>query len=822
MVKRGVAKILMKHLCQLSIGLVLMPFAAPVDAGIEAAQSRVSETMMFETFVEDSNREETNLSQVANKPALSEEKGVEANQPAKETDSDLNEVLRIGEVTVTGKIVDEATENMPAVVESLTSEGIERINAVETSDVFKYLPGSYLRKVYPGSTNRPLVIRGNSSSLTARTLVLMDGIQISDFTAAGNSNSPKWFMVAPQEIEKVDVIYGPYSAALSGNSLSGKAMITTHFPEKVEAEADAKYFYQNFREYKTDEDINGYASYLSFGDKWENLSYMVWYDRLQTEIQPIQYITKPASDGGSSGGATVTGWDSDTDPSGKARYILGSPGEQDLINNTVKVKLRYELDSCSQIQFTWAFWDSEQDSDSPETYLKNALGNNVYSGTVKVDGRSYNLGSSTFYYREREMQDFVYGLSYSLDASNGLKVTGVVSAYDKGKDLTRSSTTAPPASEDGGAGTSADADGGWYTTDLKAAYDVPLAGVHTIAGGYHFDHYSTDTETWNDSDWKRDERTTLSLGSEGKTETHALFVEDTWKIVDKWSVYLGGRYEWWRGFDGSKSTDGSNGRITSDLDDKSADSFSPKFSMTYSPTENWRVRFSMAHAERFPTVGELYYGGINSLGVITNSNPDLVQEKVFAKDFTITRALGHDSEARLTFFQDDIEDAINSQTNYYTNVTNFQNVDEVRTRGVEIALNKRRLLVDGLGLFTNLAWTDSEIVRNDNVPASVGKTFPGVPEWRVKCVLDYAPTDRWFVTFAGHYASKQYNTLDNSDSEGGYGGIDDYLVFDAKSSYKLLENLTGSVGVDNITDELYHVYHPYARRTFFAELKYAF
>jgi iron complex outermembrane receptor protein len=221
-------------------------------------------------------------------------------------------------------------------------------------------------------------------------------------------------------------------------------------------------------------------------------------------------------------------------------------------------------------------------------------------------------------------------------------------------------------------------------------------------------------------------------------------------------------------------------------------------------------------------VGELYYGGINAQGVIQNANPDLKPEKVLAKDFTITRTIGSDSEARLTFFQDDAEDAINSQTNSYTNVTNYQNVDEVRTTGIEFAVNKRRLLIDGLGIFTNLAWTESEILRNENVPASVGKTFPRVPKWRAKCVLDYAPSECWFVTLAGHYASKQFANLDNSDDEGGYGGIDDLLVFDTRFSYKFQKNLAATFGIDNITDELYHVSHPYPRRTYFANLKYTF
>ncbi len=81
---------------------------------------------------------------------------------------------------------------------------------------------------------------------------------------------------------------------------------------------------------------------------------------------------------------------------------------------------------------------------------------------------------------------------------------------------------------------------------------------------------------------------------------------------------------------------------------------------------------------------------------------------------------------------------------------------------------------------------------------------------------------RWFVTLAGHYSGKQYNNIDNSDDNGGYGGADDFLVFDAKFSYNFMKNLTGCIGVDNITDESYHLSHPYPQRNYFAELKYTF
>ncbi len=729
----------------------------------------------------------------------------------------------LGEVTVTGRIVDEATANVPAVVESVTAEGIKRMNAMETSDVFQYMPGSYLRKLYPGGTNSPLIIRGNNSTMTGRTLVMVDGIRLSDFTAAGNSNAPKWFMVAPQEIEKVDMIYGPFSAALSGNSLSGTALITTHMPQSLEVDTSFKYFYQNAHAFKTDDDLDGFNAFGSVGSKTGKLAYTLWINHLETENQSISYKTKKVADGGVAAGTAVTGWVADTDSSGNPIYVLGAAGTSEIENNSAKIKLAYDLTDTSELRLTSALWDSDRNEGSPETYLRDASGNPVYSGVVVINGRSYNLGNSTFGYRIFEGQDWLNGLSYDLDARNGFKLTATVSAYTQLKNLTQQSSTAAPASKTSGAGTVTDSENGWYTGDIKASRDLDWQGFHTLAAGYHFDQYYTDSEKWNASNWYSDVRTSLSEGSKGKTRTQALFLEDTWHIQDQWAIYLGGRFEMWEGFDASKSKDVASGRVTTGLADRSDENFSPKFATTFTPSENWQLRFSMALATRYPTVGEMYYAGLDSTtGLVNNSNPNLKPEESFAKDFTITRFLGDAGEARLTFFEDDVDNAIFKQTNAYTNLSNYQNVDEVRTRGIEIAYNIRRLFIDGLGLFTNVAWTDSEILSNANVPDSVGKKFPRVPEWRIKSVLDYSPSENWSFTFAGHYSGTQYGTLENTDTAGGYGGVDNYLVFDAKASFRFLSGFEASIGVDNITDELYFVSHPYPMRTFFAELKYSF
>lgn len=732
-------------------------------------------------------------------------------------DSGMDEIL----VTPRGGIADGAT-NAPAVVETRTAEELKRINTVDSSDVFRNMPDLYVRKVTPGSTNRPMAIRANPAFMTARTLVLMDGIRISDFMAAGNSNGPKWQAVAPDEIERVDVVYGPFSAALSGNALGGAALISTRIPRKREMSVEAGYSYQHAKEYKTSEDMHGYNAHASFGDKVGPLSLMLWYDRLETKVQPITYMTQAASSGGVASGNEASGQVTDTDPNGNRRYIFGSTGTTYVINNSAKLKLAYDLPDESQLRFNFVFWDSTQDNDSPDSYLRDASGALIYSGTFDINGKSHTLSPSTFYYQKSHKQDMLYALSYSRNPAIGIRLSADLSYYDIYRDLTRKSTTAPPTAKHGGAGTVGDNGGGWYTADLKASHDISWLGTHTVTGGYHYDQYLVETETWKASDWKRDVRTTLSKGEKGKTGTHAVFLEDSWSITPRWSLYLGGRYEWWRGFDGSKSTDTDAGRVTTGLPGSHENDFSPKFAITHRPTPDWSLRYSLGIANRYPTAGELFYGGINSSGVITTPNPDLKPEQILAHDFTITRALWGHGDARLTFFQNDVKDAINSQTNYYTNVTNYQNVDRVRTRGMEVAVDLRRLPLEGLGISANAAWAEAKILENDAVPDSEGKIFPRVPKWRAKFTVDYAPTERWFVAFSGNYASRMYNKLDNSDTGGGYGGIDDYLVFDTRASYRVNESLTASFGVDNLTDVLYHESHPYARRTFYANMKYAF
>ncbi len=716
--------------------------------------------------------------------------------------------------------------DVPAVVESLTAEDIEKINVVGVEDVIKYQPNLYVRKLGQAASNAPLLIRSASSQMTPRALVVADDLLLSNFLAAGHSYGPRWFMVAPEEIERIDVIYGPYSALYSGNAMAGALIMTTKFPEKPHLSIKTTGMYQNYNLYQSDFDLHGYNLHVSYGDQFDKWGVFLIADQLYYEEQPITFYTQNASSMGADTGNPVSGGVWDQDRYGRSRFVYGSAGPTEKLNNLFKVKLAYDITPDSDVRFTMAYWEQNRDATDPDTYLTDSLGNKIYSGVVDTDQGSFTVSDSRFQYREQEYQDLIYSLSYKRTPSDAFNLWAGVSWRDSVKDISRYSTTAPPDGASGGPGRVQETDSGWYTIDVKAS---PMAiategfGRHTLTGGYHYDNWYYDTEEWNASDWQDEVKTTLRGGTEGKTHTHAVFVQDEWTLTDVFSFYLGARYEWWEAFDGRKSVEDSSGTIVrGDLADREEDHLSPKFALIIDPTEDWNIRFSVGWAYRFPTIGELFQETLASDGTLTKGNADLKSEKALSKDLTFTRRLGRGSKIRLSFYEEIAKDVIWRYENDETEITNYQNMDEVRTQGIEFAFNKQRFLIDNLDFLYNIAYTNSKVIRNDANLSSVDKEFLRVPKWRSKVLVTYYPTTDWTCSVGGRYASRGYNDIDNSDIRGGYGGVDDYLVFDAKLAYRFHKNWTASLAVDNITDEAYFVSHPYNMRTYFAELTYDF
>ena len=98
-----------------------------------------------------------------------------------------------------------------------------------------------------------------------------------------------------------------------------------------------------------------------------------------------------------------------------------------------------------------------------------------------------------------------------------------------------------------------------------------------------------------------------------------------------------------------------------------------------------------------------------------------------------------------------------------------------------------------------------------------------MPEFRWTGVATYRPNEKLTLTGAARYSDRVYATIDNSDFiTHTYQGFDSYFVVDIRAAYKLNEHVEAAIGIDNLNDRDYILFHPFPRRSVVAELKYKF
>lgn len=181
---------------------------------------------------------------------------------------------------------------------------------------------------------------------------------------------------------------------------------------------------------------------------------------------------------------------------------------------------------------------------------------------------------------------------------------------------------------------------------------------------------------------------------------------------------------------------------------------------------------------------------------------------------------------RASLFQSDVRDSLYTQTNITVtpNVTSVQNVDRVRTRGIELAYSgqdvARDLGVRGVDIEANAAFTQARTLADAANPAYVGKVWPRMPRVRANLFASWHASAGWTLGAGLRYSGRQYGTLDNTDVlPEVYGGTSRFFTVDLKAGYRVDKHVTLALGVDNLTDRRYFVYHPYPSRTFYGQLK---
>ncbi|OLL32390.1 ligand-gated channel protein [Burkholderia sp. SRS-W-2-2016] len=710
--------------------------------------------------------------------------------------------------------------NLPASVETVTREQFSRWNVVNTEDVLKYMPNLAVRKRFIGDLNSIIAVRGTSNTQSARGLVYADGLLLSNLLGNNYAFPPRWSMVSPEEIQQVDVIYGPFSALYPGNSLGATVLISTRMPTQFEANADVKGFTQHFSLFGVNRNFNGASASASIGDKIGKFSWRLGVNHLDTTSQPLQFATLAKSNTPAKAGDTpVSGAYFYNNQTNTPTAVLGVNGEgiEHTVQDQLKLKMQYDFTPTLQGAFTLGYWHQTYNS-ATSTFLRDADGNPVYSGNVSIDGYHYTIPAAAMAPSRGYSENWLYGLALKTRYATGWNAEAIASYYDVSNSVARTANAGGP---DNGPGTALFGDGtGWKTLDLRSTYtpannEAGLAN-HALSFGYHYDNYFVDNRSYTTLNWRDGAANAFANGFAGKTQTQALYAQDAWRFLPRWKLVYGVRYEDWQAYDGAQSLPGT----TLPYSDVSQQHFSPKASLSFDVSEDLTLRASIGRAYRFPTVGELFQGQINGFAIV-NNNPNLQPENALSKELTAEWAHWN-GIFRFSLFQDDVKNTIFSQTDttVIPNVTNFQNIGKVRSRGVETSYSGEDVFVRGLDLIANVAYTQSKILENAQNPASVGKYFYRIPLWRVNVAATYHFDARAALTLAARYSGRQYNTLTNTDTNPNvFGGTSSYTVADAKFTFKPTRLSEIGVGVDNLFDARYFVYHPYPGRTFYLEAK---
>lgn len=722
-------------------------------------------------------------------------------------------------VLVTGQRVD-LDPTLPHTSASQTAEQLRDQNLVNPEDALRYVPATTIRKRYIGDRNALIGGRNFGTLQPSRALVYVDGYLLSNFL--GRFDAPRWNMLTPESIERVDVLYGPYSALYPGNSIGTTVVVHEGRPKGFEASARLGGHRQRFSAYGDQDHYDGHQLSARIASRLDNgLWYALHLNHQDSTSQPMQYHTSTTLTPGTAG-TPVTGIRYDTDPLGRPRAVFGAnSGAIDRTEqHTIKLQLGQDLTPTLQASGFVAHWVNDSATRN-RTFLRDASGNPVWSGTVTDGTYQFTIPAATFAPSQRDEAHWQGGFTLKTRHATGWNGSLVASLYRIARDEARQASQPDPVAAQGGAGTLTRRDGtGWHTVELQAAY-TPTAGDfgngrHALTFGVHRNGYRLDQTVDNLSDWRHGSGS-LAQFYRGRTDITAAYAQDVWALREDLQLTLGLRVEHFRAYEGEQLA--ANGVYTV-YGERRLNGRSPKASLAWWATPDWLFKLSAGHGVRFPNVEELYNGTATGTSVIV-SDPNLQPERSTAVELS-SEHTGARHRLRVSVFHDVVKDAIlrQSDATVTPSVTRVSNVDRVRTRGVEFVWAQQDVFVRGVDLEGHLAFTRSIITANSRDPDSVGAYWLRVPKSRGALLASWRPNDRWRTSLGLRYSGRAYNDVYNRDIQPDvYGGVSRVKQLDWRASVKLQPKLEWAVGIDNLTDQRAWQFHPYPGRTLHTELR---
>jgi iron complex outermembrane receptor protein len=139
-------------------------------------------------------------------------------------------VVRVPEVTVTSTRTEQSVLDVPGNVTVIDRETIERSGVETVPDLLRREAGIFVTNTTGNPEGFSVEARGfnNGGGNGSSTLVLVDGRRVNE----PSSSVADWSFIPLDNVERIEVVRGPVSAAHGDNALAGVIHIITRHPEE--------------------------------------------------------------------------------------------------------------------------------------------------------------------------------------------------------------------------------------------------------------------------------------------------------------------------------------------------------------------------------------------------------------------------------------------------------------------------------------------------------------------------------------------------------------------------------------------------------------
>lgn len=300
---------------------------------------------------------------------------------AKDTSEDL-QTYSLEEVVVTATRTPENISKVPASVTVVTQDQIAKKNAVTITDALKDYSGIFV--------SRPKGLADNSGDTQIRgfaddsILVLYDGMPMNN-AYDGDIN---WAAIPIDNVAKIEIVRGAASSLYGGRAVGGVINIISknppeHFTTKVGM------LYGSNGTWRKDVSVGQQAT-PKFG-------YNLSYEQRITSGHHTKPASTTSSGSAKSKGTIGTGVVVSKKVDGSPRYIIGSTGNNGAKGDTYNGKLKYNFDANKSLVYAYTHDEYSYWADEPESYIKDAAGNTLFTGSVKLPtGKWFNFNESNF------------------------------------------------------------------------------------------------------------------------------------------------------------------------------------------------------------------------------------------------------------------------------------------------------------------------------------------------------------------------------------------------------------------------------------------